>query len=81
MTQECKGMTQEWYGMTQECKGMRQTRRARMTGQVVPESALQSLLVNGQQENADPAQLNELRLCKGVGEEGGWEEGVQAAGV
>ena len=50
-----------------------------MTGQVAPASALQSLLMNGQQGNADPAQLNEFRLCKGVGEgEGG---GGQAAGV
>ncbi len=72
MTQECKGITQGCKGITQECKGtseecngMKQPRKARMTGQVTPANALESLQMNGQQGTADPAQLSECCLCKG----------------
>ena len=77
MTQECKGMIQECKGMTEECKGMKQPRKAHMTGQVAPANACQSLLMNGQQGNADSARPKEWGLGKGVGEGGG---GGHAAG-
>jgi len=41
--------------MTQECKGSKRPCKARMTGQVAPSSALQFLLRDGKQTNADRA--------------------------